>query len=1083
MRVELLGWKSARQAARSLTGLEVLRCVAALFFFALIHSAVAEFSQTELQQHFTTEVRPFVEDYCIKCHDKETRKGELDLSAYNSLGMVVKDYSHWDLVLERLRNGDMPPAKSKQQPSLEIRKKVIAWIQTIREREALRNAGDPGLIPARRLSNAEYDYTIHDLTGVDIRPTRTFPVDPANQAGFDNSGESLAMSPALVKKYLQAAREVSEHLVIKPDGFSFAPHPVVAETDRDKWAVFRIVDFYRSQPTDYAEYFLAAWRYQYRTFFTNTNESLAQEAVRAKLSPKYLALIWLTLTERQEEVGPIAKLQAMWRQLPKAGGGSLDDVRTACSEMRDYVGRVRERIVPEVKNLKAQLIQDGSQTLVMWKNRQMAANRRRFNPDALKSSSSVVTNAIVEASPTETKKTNSVAGAKGKGKNGHVQAQTPDVVKKGGFALPPAIVTTVSSATSKMAASQKKGNDPDLIVPDEPEERTRYESAFARFANIFPDAFYITERARVFLDAEKEKENAGRLLSAGLHSMTGYFRDDQPLYDLILDEAGQKELDRLWLEFDFVAAVPQRMHTSFLWSERTDSIFMRDAEFDPYRPEDKSVLNQEKIRSLAELYLAKAKRNNASELVQAAIREHFSLVASNILRVEEQRVAAEPSHLNALEAFAQRAYRRPLSEGERQELRKFYRSSREENGLDHEEAMRDCIVRVLMSPHFSFRMDLVEAAGQRTSVAGSTNQQKSSQAEYSSQPLSDYALASRLSYFLWSSLPDDELLAHAGAGDLHRPEVLHQQVQRMLKDGRIRNLATEFAGNWLDFRRFEEHNSVDRERFPAFNNQLRRSMFEEPIRFCMDVIQADRPVLDFLYSDDTFVNAPLARHYGIADFPTNSDTWVRVEHAGQFGRGGLLPMAVFLTANSPGLRTSPVKRGNWVVKRILGERIPPPPAIVPELPKDEKSMGTLTLRDALAKHRQNEACAGCHARFDSFGLVFEAFGPIGERREKDLGGRPVDIRAEFPGGTEGAGLEGLRQYIRTSRQEDFLDNLCRKLLAYGLGRSLIISDDLLVKEMRSNLAADNYRFSGLIERIATSSQFLNKRAPQAVAKR
>src|SRR6185436_1974246 len=166
-----------------------------------------------------------------------------------------------------------------------------------------------------------------------------------------------------------------------------------------------------------------------------------------------------------------------------------------------------------------------------------------------------------------------------------------------------------SSATNQMAASKRRSADPDLIVPEDPAERSRYEAAFARFADIFPDAFYISERARVYMDAEKEQENAGRLLSAGLHSMTGYFRDDGPLYELILDEAGQREIDRLWQEFDFAASIPQRMHTSFVWFERTDSTFMRDPEFDPYRPEDKSVLTQEKIRKLSELYLAKAVKN------------------------------------------------------------------------------------------------------------------------------------------------------------------------------------------------------------------------------------------------------------------------------------------------------------------------------------------------------------------------------------------------------------------------------------------------------------------------------------------
>ena len=1108
----------------------------ATFPFALLIAPAALFGASApltadllLEKQFTATVHPLVQNYCLGCHGPEKQEADLDLSPFNSLNAVVNGYSYWELVLERLEAGDMPPEKAKKHPSAEQRQAIVDWIHAVRKSEADKNAGDPGPVLARRLSNAEYDYSIRDLTGADIRPTKEFPVDPANQAGFDNSGESLTMSPALLKKYLQAARTVSEHLVLKPEGFEFAPHPVMADTDRDKYSVLKIVDFYRRQPTDYADYFQAAWRYQHRAALGQPRASLAEIAAARKVSPRYLDRIWAALTAQKEEIGPLAKLQDMWRKLP-APGADEKIVRDGCEQMRDFVTGLREKIVPEVRNLTAQGIERGSQTLVLWKNRQMAANRRKFDPAALQ-----IDGVVPEPPPPETRPRNNApqaptyeapkppapavtaapdatpaprtpdAAAAIQSVVAQLPAEqspaaaspssaaaprpapppnTPDVIRTGGKFLAPAITTTGSSLTSKMAA-RKRGADPDLFVPSA--EKARYEAAFARFADVFPDNFYITERARVYLDAEREQRNAGRLLSAGLHSMTGYFRDDGPLYDLILDDASRQELDRLWREFDYYAKIPVRMHTSFVWFERTDSSFMRDAEFDPFRPEDKSVTTQEKIQRLGELYLAKAQRNNASEQVQTAIKEHFALVAKNMRWLEDTEAASIPTHLAALEKFAERAYRRPLSPAERAGLKKFYQASREENGVDHEDAMRDCIARVLMSPHFCYRVDLVEAAGDdnRTSrhdaargnvVLASASAPTAIAPARNTRPLSDYALASRLSYFLWSSLPDDELLTKAAAGELRRPEVLAAQARRMLKDERTRNFATEFAGHWLDFRRFEEHNAVDRERFPFFDSDLRLAMFEEPLRFFTDVINADRSVLSFLYADHTFVNAPLARHYGMPDVKPEAG-WVRVEGAGQYERGGLLPMAVFLTANSPGLRTSPVKRGYWVVRRVLGERIPPPPAVVPDLPNDEKNLGDLTLREVLAKHREDKSCASCHARFDSFGLVFEGFGPVGEKRLKDFGGRPVDTRAEFPGGKEAAGLRGLREYIRTHREKDFVDNLCRKLVAYALGRTLIPSDAALVDEMKTRLANSDHRFSALIETIVTSPQFRTKRAP------
>jgi hypothetical protein len=303
----------------------------------------------------------------------------------------------------------------------------------------------------------------------------------------------------------------------------------------------------------------------------------------------------------------------------------------------------------------------------------------------------------------------------------------------------------------------------------------------------------------------------------------------------------------------------------------------------------------------------------------------------------------------------------------------------------------------------------------------------------------------------------------------------------MLHDPKVRGLATEFCGNWLDFRRFEEHNAVDRERFPTFTNELRQAMFEEPIRYFMDVAQRNRPVLDLLYGTDTFVNRPLAQHYGIPNEPGASaigggaDEWIHINDAQRYGRGGLLPMAVFLTKNAPGLRTSPVKRGYWVVRRLLGEKIPPPPPTVPELPKDEADLGEWTLPQVLARHRENKSCAACHKRFDSVGLVFEDFGPIGERRAKDLAGHPVQTVATFPDGKDRNGLSGLRQYLGEERQDEFVDNLCRKLFSYALGRSLLPSDKNALAEMRKKMEADGHAFGCLVEAIVTSPQFLNKR--------
>jgi hypothetical protein len=603
-----------------------------------------------------------------------------------------------------------------------------------------------------------------------------------------------------------------------------------------------------------------------------------------------------------------------------------------------------------------------------------------------------------------------------------------------------------------------------LLTIPEGETREAWEKGMARFANVFPDNFYIRERGRFFPDDSMDK---GRLLSAGYHNVMGYWRDDQPLQELILDEAGKKRLERLWVEFDFIGD-----HTARTWDQyffnQSGEVDGRGRESGSDRPPDKKISDPEIIFALMDKYVKKAEASNNPVGAEAA-KVHFNWMNDTLRSVEKLRAESDQLQLAALVKFAARAYRRPLTASEKEDVLGFYKSLRERNALTHEEAVRDSIVRLLMSPKFLYRID------QATTTAAAKPQRTS--ALVATQGLAPYALASRLSYFLWSSMPDDELLTRAAAGDLVKPEVLVAQARRMLKDERARGLAVEFGGNWLDFRRFEDHNAVDRERFPSFTNDLRQAMFEEPVRFLEDIVRNDRSVLDVLFGKHTYVNPVLAKHYGMPDLKVKGDEWVRVEDAAQYGRGGVLPMAVFLTQNAPGLRTSPVKRGYWVVRRLLGETIPPPPPNVPELPTDEGKMD-LPLREMLAKHRNNPACASCHQRFDSFGLVFEGYGPVGDKRVHDMAGRPVETKAQFPGGGEGDGVAGVQTYIREKRQNDFLDNLSRKLLAYALGRSLLLSDELTVEQMRGIASAKGYRFSPLVEAIVTSPQFRNKRSTE-----
>src|SRR6185312_9097284 len=615
------------------------------------------------------------------------------------------------------------------------------------------------------------------------------------------------------------------------------------------------------------------------------------------------------------------KLQTMWLALPAPGASKTEPAREKFTAMRDWVVRIwldtgMQYATPIVKGLPG-----ASEALMDWKLQMFADHRRDSDPAALRNDEDPAP--VVGPIP-----------------------RYPGLHQDG---------------APRWAAviNKSRAEDPDLVVPKA--SRAKYAESFARFANVFPDQFYASERGRYFPD---DSEDKGRLLSAGYHNVMGYYRDDTILRQLILNDAQTKELDRLWTEFDFIAEHTSRTMVQFYFNQSGEA-YGRGAEGGSPRPADHAVTDTEVIMKLKADYLAKAAADpNNSPLAPGAISEHFDRINATLRNLEKMHAEAEPKHLIALQKLAAKAYRRPLTKAENDDIVAFYHQLRDKGGLSHEDAIRDSIVSILMSPDFSYRFDLAPSAtsSKQLNKPGSAKVIPAAMTTPSpaSVPLSNYELASRLSYFLWSSMPDDELLSHAAKGDLQNPVVLLAQVRRMMKDDKVRDFATEFGGNWLEFRQFENYNGVDRNRFPAFTNSLREAMFQEPIHFIGDVMQHNKSVLDMLYGDYTFVNPELAKFYGInvpefalapppppaprpagggrgvlpADPPagpkylnpeTTDDTWVKIDDASQYQRGGLIPMAVFLTENSPGLRTSPVKRGHWMVSKLLSEVIPPPP--------------------------------------------------------------------------------------------------------------------------------------------------------------
>ncbi|HAY82719.1 MAG TPA: hypothetical protein DCY79_23160 [Planctomycetaceae bacterium] len=486
-----------------------------------------------------------------------------------------------------------------------------------------------------------------------------------------------------------------------------------------------------------------------------------------------------------------------------------------------------------------------------------------------------------------------------------------------------------------------------------------------------------------------------------------YHREDEPLRRLLLDDDGRAEIDRLWSELEFVseqAFATPRMYEEILQYYRNPNDGARIMFF------------------YIQLFRDQVKQE------EAALRAF--------------KVTSETTHLEALLSFASRAWRRPLTSKELASILASYRGDRAD-GLEHDSAFRAALARILSSPWFLYRVEQ-PATGSKW------------------QPVSGDELATRLSFLLWDSIPDDEL--RKTSARLHDPVVMEKQLRRMLKDGRVRGMAEEFGARWLGVRDFVTNHGRNLKQFPDFNPKLRQALAEEPVRFFMDSLVNDRPVADVMDADAVVVNDIVARHYGIPD--VTGPEWRRVEKVSAYGRGGFLGFGAVLAKTAAASRTSPVKRGAWVVQ-MLGERLPKVPPDVPPLP--ETVPDGLTVRQITERHRKDPNCASCHIRIDPYGMTLEQFDALGRLRPaQEL--KSGDARATTRDGVEIDGFVGLRDYVAGSRREDVLRGLARKLTGYALGRAVQLSDRKLIEKLTRTMSAGG-RWSEVLLTIVRSEQF------------
>jgi mono/diheme cytochrome c family protein len=1026
--------------------------------------------------------------YCFQCHGKTATAG-INLEQLTSRQSFGGSFQQWQKVVSALEEKRMPPPQMPQ-PAEAERRHAAAWIRTKLDEFINRHAGDPGRVTVRRLTSAEYAYTIRDLTGLDLKMEGDFATDAVGGEGFANFGDVQFMQDANLERYLQTAKKIASHAVVGAGPLEFFEDP--GKSGLELSAISRIQRIYRAHGfraasgeggkpyglERYAKAFYAAWRYRHRKLL-HDRRSLYEIAAREGLSPRFIDHIW-TVLEQPSPSYPISDVVSRWRLLPPPDPGRRDGTDSLDKTVRAQCDEIQKFLIDWPRWLfgaggAAEGGQGDERALVLSDAEVKAAATHRFraafrsrgrktsrvylfsmsmNPVAREKSTVVWRNGSVRfrradrsAGPAQplaasldeaSRKRLGLAG----GDAPNEFAMSGDASLYFDIAMPEGAAGLELQIDVELGP-HRTGDVDDAVVRctiSEREELATGRPVSALLAHP-QSAGFKAWKAGVLEFAERLPQISHREPTPSdrdpipapfdntynqperdrFHTQLKYYRDDRFLVEKMLDDATRSKLEHAWAD----------LLTSF---EYHDAF----------------------LRFIAEKYRLDMKHHGIAALEPDAIeklpeepRTYVKVLRAGFEAAEGARQAAYPGHVEDCIRFAAQAWRRPLSAAEKDMLRSFYVNAREGARLDHPTAIRSLLARILVAPAFLYRLEQSTQTG-------------------AAKALSDWEVASRLSYFLWSSMPDEELRRAAESGALRTPEQIARQVKRMLSDARVRRLSTEFFGQWLGFYRFEQHNGVDTSRFPEFSEEVKAGMYDEAVSFFEHIVRKDRPLREILSADYTFLNRALAKHYGAGKEIASPSGTEFVEGANGFHRGGLLRLGAVLTVTSAPLRTSPVKRGDWVLRRVLGEATPPPPADAGSIPADDKLFAGLTIQERLAEHQRNPSCASCHSRIDPLGFSLERYDSLGRWRDRYADGKPVHDAGVLADQTEIAGVDGLLRYLKT-REPQVVRTLASKLLGYALGRTVLASDLPLIDRL-AKMGGD-VTFAALATEIAASRQF------------
>ena len=1046
---------------------------------------------------FDARFRRLASRLCLDCHDEEgSLETGLELARFTSEQSLRADNEALEAILERVESGSMPPAKADQ-PTGDQRRQIVAYLETLLLEVRGAEPGDPGIVVMPRLNHAEYDRVVAQLTGRPIEASRYLPKDPQAGEGFLNVGAEQAVTAGQIEKYLDAANFVLKHAVITPQrGLRWHDAPVGSLGTPaqyrtllvNEWvAAMREADtglvgyWSRARQVDWrnADILVALWKYRH------SSGDGERELFDARLVPQpphgdpipsiVLSNWWEMLTSNEIDAERFrtwrARFFADWYALPSPNEIDESRVRKIVDRMLAPLSRMEESR-PSGRQQEEQVDFFGKRA---WKRGSDVYFTITTGGRPRKNALAIVTRTELRFDKTgdlgdrwrkHWPEFVSLDGRRfewGKGRDG-IEIEPHEAIVE----LPVTFEVPVPEGCWAIRADAKLD---DRLSPD-------------TWAQPFFSSAPPTAEERLYKPGES-------LLGVGddfeyldrLNTIRAYYGVPGKKYRFHQPYLAFHEFEAIPLRYLDAAQWPNcRTEEGRVLSTADESVLGGS----PLRPriltarqirENSPTATRERFDTL-EQDLRWAAQPPLQDLRKLAVRNgNESAVEGDVPteadvaewspedRQEHERLVGELESFESdlgrparriVQGFAERAWRRDVEPTELDRLMTAYRAERHIGG-SFDAAVKQALKAVMLSPDFLFRP---------SSLAGATGPE--------STPLSDLAVATRLAFTLWGAGPDEELLQLARERRLTEPGELRRQTRRMLADEKSKTLATDFAGQWLGFADFDGHTRPNPERFPEYDQALREALYAEVVTFVHNLIAHDRPLTNLIDADYTFANERLAEFYGIPGVDGDALRRVEIPESLRGRRGGLFGMGAVLTRTSTALRTSPVLRGAWLYKTVLGNPMPEPPPDVEMISADETDDAGRTIAEQLAQHRASAVCASCHDRLDPPGIALEGFDPIGRWRDSYLAGNDVIDRAELADGESITGPAGLRTYL-LERREKFLRQFARKFLGYALGRELLITDKPLVTEMVETLKANDYRPGAMVETVVLSRPFLYRR--------